>query len=324
MRGFLLIDKGIGITSFDVVYKVRKWAQEKTGLRLSVGHAGTLDPLATGLLIVAVGEATKLLEYFIGFDKEYEVRAKFGAISDTYDREGKIEVLNEKKMQKYVKFTRKSLEKLISTKFVGAIEQVPPKYSALKINGQRAMDLARKGEDFEMKARKVMIYDLKVGKFAWPEVVMSVKCGSGTYIRSLVHDIGQAVGCGAYVKELRRLSINKYNLDGENVLEVNRDFNIANKNIEQCLESIEDFVGLNGREGVDARCPDVSVVPGDNFQSVSLIDKEYIELRHGRTILSNKFEHGGVMIGLFKGKVVGVLEKSLQPGTIKFRKRIFE
>src|SRR3990167_9720175 len=134
-KGFLFIDKPKGITSFDVVRKVRQVSGEKR-----VGHAGTLDPMATGLLIVAIGEATKILEYLIGCNKDYEVLAKFGEISDTYDFEGKITAGDSS-----IVLDRKVIESAIQADFLGLISQIPPKYSALKINGKRAYELARAG-----------------------------------------------------------------------------------------------------------------------------------------------------------------------------------
>jgi len=300
MRGFLLVDKGKGLTSFDVVFKIRKWGGATQLLR--VGHAGTLDPLATGLLIVAVGEATKVLEYLIGFDKEYEVKAHFGAVSDTFDAEGKITYLDVKQVEKF-KMTKKSFEQLILPKFLGVIDQVPPKFSALKIKGRRAMDMARDGEKFEMKSRKVNIYDLIIKKFEWPEVVLRVKCGSGTYIRSLVHDIGQVVGCGAYVKELRRMSIDGFDLSDAMV--VDKDFSFVNKNIEQYLIPIEKMF--------------------EHWPKIELSDGEYRGLKDGGSILYKKSDHGAIYLAYYKGKIVGLIEKSVQfPGYINFRKQIFD
>jgi tRNA pseudouridine55 synthase len=297
MRGFIMVDKGMGMTSFDVVYKVRKWANEKR-----VGHAGTLDPLATGLLIVAVGEATKVLEYLIGFDKEYEVKGLFGAVSDTFDAEGKIETLSEEEMEKYKSVTQGSFEKNILPKFLGEIEQVPPKYSALKIDGKRAMDMARKGEEFEMKSRRVMIHELEILKFDWPEVVIRVKCGSGTYIRSLINDMGDKLGCGAYVKELRRVSIDRYNV--ENAIEIRRDFDFANKNIEQDLVSLEKMLS--------------------HWPKIELTDEEFAKLKNGGFVVYKKSELTSVVLAYYKGKVIGLLENGSAPGTIKFRKQIFD
>lgn len=297
MRGFIMVDKGMGMTSFDVVYKARKWANEKR-----VGHAGTLDPLATGLLIVAVGEATKVLEYLIGFDKEYEVNGLFGAVSDTFDAEGKIETLGEEEMKKYESVTQESFEKNILPKFLGAIEQVPPKYSALKIDGKRAMDMARKGEEFEMKSRKVMIHELEIVKFNWPEVVIRVKCGSGTYIRSLINDMGEELGCGAYVKELRRTKIDRYSVDDANVVAVSRGFDFVNTNIEQCMVPLEKMLS--------------------HWPKIELTDEEFAKLKNGGFVVYKKNELGAVFLAYYKDKIVGILEKASVPDTIKFRKQI--
>ena len=174
MKGFLLIDKESGVTSFDVVKTVRRILSEKAGAKVKVGHSGTLDPLATGLLLIAVGEGTKLLEYIIGFDKEYEVLAKFGEISDSYDADGEIAAGGEGN------FSQKEVEKAIKQNFLGKIQQLPPKYSALKINGKRACDRVRAGEEVEMEPREVRIDSFEVTEFNWPEVRFVVRCGSGT------------------------------------------------------------------------------------------------------------------------------------------------
>lgn len=298
MRGFIMVDKGRGMTSFDVVYKVRKWANEKR-----VGHAGTLDPLATGLLIVAVGEATKVLEYLIGFDKEYVVKGFFGAVSGTFDAEGTIDVLSAEKAKKYDGMTQESFEKMVLPKFLGEIEQVPPKYSALKIDGRRAMDMAREGKEFEMKSRKVMIYDLKVVEFNWPEVVIKVKCGSGTYIRSLINDMGQEIGCGAYVKELRRSEIDRYIVGDDKVIAVSQGFDFANKNIEQYLIPLELML--------------------EHWPKLELTDQEFAVLKNGGQVLYKKNELNGVLMAYYKEKIVGILEKGKDSDSIKFRKQIF-
>lgn len=229
MQGFLLIDKGEGLTSFDVISRIRRWTGERR-----VGHAGTLDPLATGLLVVAVGKATKLLKNFVGLNKEYEVKARFGAVSDTYDREGRIVATGEIK-----EFSQTDLAELICEKFLGEIDQIPPKYSALKINGKKAADMARKGIEFEMKPRKVKIYSFDVTDFKWPEVGFKIHCGSGTYIRSLIHDIGQELGCGAYVTQLRRGKVGNFSVEDKKVVVVGREFDFANKNIESHLIPVE-------------------------------------------------------------------------------------
>ncbi|PIR54912.1 tRNA pseudouridine(55) synthase TruB [Candidatus Peregrinibacteria bacterium CG10_big_fil_rev_8_21_14_0_10_36_19] len=270
MKGFVLIDKPKGISSFDVVYKVRK----ATGVK-KVGHSGTLDPLATGLLLVAVGEGTKLLEFLIGCDKEYEVVAHFGFVSDTYDAEGSLTKIDDQK-----KCSIGDVEPLLMS-FLGEISQVPPKYSALKINGKPAYELARSGKDVEMKARAVFVEKFEVTSFKWPLVTFRVKCSAGTYIRSLVHDLGALLGCGAYVQELRRTVVGDFSV--ENALSV-EDFS---KNPEGGLIPLESIVA--------------------NFYRLNLSDEDYSGLRDGR-ILNKKVEHDGVIMAFYKDVLVGVLE----------------
>lgn len=211
MEGFLLIDKPKGITSFDVIAKVRKLTGERR-----VGHAGTLDPLATGLLIVAVGRgATKHLQKFVGLDKEYEVTGKFGYVSDTYDADSK----NIVALKPDFKTDRYEIEKIIAANFLGEIKQVPPAYSAIKIGGKRAYELARKGMAVSLGARLVKIEDFSVIRFDWPLVSFRIHCSSGTYVRSLIHDFGQKLGCGAYVVNLRRTKIGDFKLEDAQKLE---------------------------------------------------------------------------------------------------------
>lgn len=202
MDELILIDKEKGMTSFDVVRRVKRI----TGIK-KVGHGGTLDPLATGLLIIGVGKGTKLLNNFLKCDKEYEVEAKFGFISDSYDADGRISEGNS-----LSKFTKKEVSDVIKENFLGEIEQFPPKYSALKIGGKRACDIMRRGGDVNLASRKIKIHEFKISSFKWPKVAFLIKCGSGTYVRSLVHDLGQKLGCGAYVTELRRTKVGEYSV----------------------------------------------------------------------------------------------------------------
>lgn len=297
MKGFLLVDKGKGLTSFDVVHKIRKWSNVRR-----VGHAGTLDPLATGLLIVAIGEATKFLEYLVGCDKEYEVLARFGVVSETYDAEGPLCAVSAEKFKKFAKISKKDLENVINDGFLGEIDQVPPKYSALKIKGKKAADLMRRGLDVEMKSRKVKIYDFKVLNFSWPEVKFKVKCGSGTYIRSLIHDLGQRIGCGAYVLELRRTMVDEYGIDGRNVVAVSCEQGFVGKNIEQHLVNVESF--------------------GEKFDSIKLTDGEFVDLSNGKIVLSSKVVRRVPTMALYKGKVVGIIVNVSNGFGLKFRKRI--
>ncbi len=217
MDGFVLIDKEKGVSSFFVVRTLRRIF----GVR-RVGHGGTLDPLATGLLIVGVGKVTKSLSKFLGGDKEYKVTARFGFVSETYDEEGPIsESLpadQKKKLQDLFEEDCQPIKDIIKKHFVGEILQTPPKFSALKVGGKRAYDLARKGLEVKLEPRKIFVQDFKMLKNDLPRISFRIKCGSGTYIRSLIHDLGQVLGVGAYVERLRRTKIG--NLDVENALKI--------------------------------------------------------------------------------------------------------
>lgn len=203
MKSILFIDKPSGITSFDVIRRLRT----KLGIR-KMGHAGTLDPLATGLLIIGLNEATKELARYMGLPKEYEVLIEFGKVSNTYDADGSI--VNAGNAAG--KNRREDFEEILKN-FIGEIDQMPPPFSAKRVNGQRAYDLARRGEKVELKPAKVFIKNIEILDWSWPLVRLRIECGKGTYIRSLAHDIGQKLGCGGYVKELRRTAIGEYRVE---------------------------------------------------------------------------------------------------------------
>ncbi len=205
MDGMLLIDKAEAWTSFDLVAKVRSLIRSKTGLKVKVGHAGTLDPLATGLVIILIGKYTKKAELLTKKDKTYEVSMKLGEISTTGDSEGQIsQVSKDIPSQKDI---NKTLDK-----FVGELNQIPPVYSAIKINGVRSYKLAREGKTVEPKPRPVTIYSIDKVNYKYPEIDFVTRVSSGTYIRSLVEDIGQSLGVGAYTTKIRRSSIDNLNV----------------------------------------------------------------------------------------------------------------
>ena len=210
--GYLLVDKPLEWTSFDVVNKLRRTIQNDPELnitakkRFPVGHAGTLDPLATGLLIIMVGEYTKKAAEFTKMDKSYAVEAVLGQTSSTGDEEGE-----KTEISKLV--PAKSEIDAVLKRFIGQIEQLPPQYSAIKVNGQRAYDLARAGKTAELKPRPVKIYVITDVKYDYPKLYFTVKVSSGTYIRSLVSDIGEALKTGAYTRNLRRLTIGEYSVE---------------------------------------------------------------------------------------------------------------
>jgi tRNA pseudouridine55 synthase len=202
----ILIDKPKDWTSFDVVAKIRGYFSKQEGYRVRVGHAGTLDPFATGLLIVLVGKATKIQDSLMKKDKEYIVDAVLGKVSTTGDPEGEVSVSIP------AGFSEPTKEEVaaVAHKFIGRISQVPPKYSAIKVNGERAYNLARKGEEVVIAPRAVQILELEVIKYDWPHLTLRVSCSSGTYIRTLVEDIGKELGCGAYAIDLQRTKIGTY------------------------------------------------------------------------------------------------------------------
>ena len=202
----ILIDKPAGISSFGVVAKVRGYLRNECGHKVKVGHTGTLDPFATGLLILLSGKMTKKSNEFLKLDKEYLADLKLGFKSSTGDPEGEIEKVDDRVPD------AKEIEDILQT-FIGEIEQIPPKYSAIKINGQRAYKLARKGVDFEMPVRRVIIYNIDVLEYEYPRLVIRCRVSSGTYIRTLAEDIGLKLGVGAYLTALRRTKIGEYSVD---------------------------------------------------------------------------------------------------------------
>lgn len=206
-HGFLLIDKPRGPTSHDVVAMLRRSLPES-----SIGHLGTLDPMATGLLVLAVGsKALKVVELFQDLPKEYVAELTLGSISTTYDAEGMISA-SKPKPGWLPPADSSRIQALIDDHFLGKISQVPPAHSAVHIGGQRAYALARAGQDVVLPERKVQIEGCVVESYAFPLVALRVACSSGTYIRSLAHDLGQTMRCGAYLSALRRTSVGPWHI----------------------------------------------------------------------------------------------------------------
>ncbi len=210
MQGILLVDKPKGWTSFDVVNYVRKIVATELGKKpkhVKVGHTGTLDPFATGLLVLLIGkEYTRRAGELSKQDKTYEVTMRFGAVSSTGDPEGEITEVDGKIP------TREALE-AATKRFIGEIQQVPPAYSAVKIDGQRAYKLARAGKEVVIEPRTVTIYSLEIVRYEYPEVQFTTSVSSGTYIRTLVEDIAKALHTGAYTTDLRRTQVGTYVID---------------------------------------------------------------------------------------------------------------
>jgi tRNA pseudouridine55 synthase len=203
MEGIVLFNKPKDYTSYQIVEFFKKRTKKK------VGHGGTLDPLAEGLLILGIGEYTKELNKFLKESiKTYIAEIILGTRSTTYDREGKITQTNED----YTQTNADRIEKIINS-FIGEIEQIPPPFSAVKIKGKPAYLLARKGKKVELKPRKVRIYEIKILDYNWPTLKIEVTVSSGTYIRSLANDIGEKLGCGGYLNDLKRTRINEFKVE---------------------------------------------------------------------------------------------------------------
>jgi len=202
MFGLLNVDKPKGVTSRDVVNRVQRVLRGE-----KVGHAGTLDPLATGVLVVCVGAATRLVEYVQRMRKQYSATFLLGRTSDTEDVEGNVVDLTEPPCPR-----RAEIEAALP-KFVGDIEQRPPAYSALKVGGRRAYDLARKGQQVELLPRKITVYDMTVSDYEYPELKLQITCGSGTYVRSLGRDLAEALDTGAVMSALERTAIGGFRVD---------------------------------------------------------------------------------------------------------------
>jgi tRNA pseudouridine55 synthase len=201
--GILLVDKGASMTSYDVIRRVKKYFPKGQ----KIGHAGTLDPFATGLLILLFGKGTKLMTKFLTMEKEYLVKAEFGYETDTQDRTG--EVINSSEASR---IRRGIISREIKKNFLGDIEQTPPIFSAKKIEGKKAYELARKGEDVKLSKKRISVSEFKIIKYNWPFCEFRIRCSSGTYVRTLINDLGKELGTFATAVELRRSKIGSFDV----------------------------------------------------------------------------------------------------------------
>jgi tRNA pseudouridine55 synthase len=248
ISGILNVDKPAGLTSRDVVNQIERLLGKP-----KCGHAGTLDPLATGVLVVCIGQATRLIQYVQRMPKHYRGTFLLGRRSATDDVEGDIEDLADAPQP-----TRAEVEAALPA-FLGDIQQRPPSHSAIKVDGQRAYDRARRGEEFELPARTVSIHRLELLRYEYPELELSIECGSGTYVRSLGRDLAAALGTAAVMSALVRTAIGQFR--------------------------VEDAVQLDGltTEAVDANLqPPLAALR--ELPRIALTDRQLVELRHGRPI----------------------------------------
>lgn len=216
----ILIDKPAGMSSFGVVARVRRKLTERAGKKVKVGHTGTLDPFATGLLILLAGKMTKKSNEFLKLDKWYEATICLGKTSTTGDPEGVVSDYAEGFLEHdaLAISTAQEVARVVAG-FEGKIRQRVPNYSAVKINGQRAYKLAREGKEVEMPVREVEVYKIEVLEYKWPELKIRCHVSSGTYIRTLGEDIGAKLGVGGYLTELRRTKVGEYSVSDATALE---------------------------------------------------------------------------------------------------------
>jgi len=200
VSGVLVVDKPTGMTSHDVVQIVRNG----THIRRA-GHTGTLDPRASGVLVVLVGPAVRLSEFISASEKRYQAVLRLGLTTDTFDMDGRVLTRSP------VNISYEELEETLQT-FVGEVDQIPPAYSAIKINGEKAYERARRGEEVEMEPRKVRVDSIELLDWESPEAIIDIQCSSGTYVRSLIHDLGEKLGCGATLVGLRRTKNGRFGL----------------------------------------------------------------------------------------------------------------
>lgn len=277
MDGILVINKPKGLTSNDIVKKVKKILNTK------VGHTGTLDPNATGVLPLLLGNATKISKYLINHDKEYEAVIKLGVKTTTADLEG--EIIEEKEVNKE-KLKEENIEEVLKN-FIGKQQQIPPIYSAIKVNGKKLYEYARQGKEVEIKARNIEIYDLKLLKIDSKndELTINVKCSKGTYIRSLCEDIAVKLETLGYMKELNRIQVGEFNIKGSVTIEEFKA-NIENK----------DYSNIIGIEEIFKEIPEITIKQREyeKYLNGVKIDTDNMDGIY-RIYLDNKFSGLGIV-----------------------------
>ena len=261
MNGIIIIDKPQEWTSNDVVSRLRRVFNTRR-----IGHGGTLDPMATGVLPVFVGRATRGVEFFEHAEKVYEATLRFGLTTDTEDITGKTITACE------VHLTEEDLLNVLP-RFRGDILQVPPMYSAIKVNGQKLYDLARKGREVERQARPITIHELELLEFTGNEARLRVRCSKGTYIRTLCKDIGEALGCGGCMAALRRVEAGEYTLEGSVPLRKLLDISEAGEDVEHLLRPVDTMFASHEKLSLNEK--QARLVKNGNAVSADCADGTY-------------------------------------------------
>lgn len=274
--GFLNIDKPSGMTSHDVVARVRR-VLKQTGIKSRVGHAGTLDPLATGVLVVCVGSATRLSEYVMQHRKSYRAEVRLGITTTTYDAEGDIVVERD---PAYI--TRADVENLLP-QFTGDLDQLPPIYSAIKQGGRKLYELARKGQEVERQPRRVIIDSLELVDWSPPYLTLHVQCSAGTYIRSLAYDLGEALDVGAHLSGLIRTCSGAFELSDAVDLDTLQDAGSVYEQLVSPQQALADY------------------------PSIALEPEQTVELVHGRFIPRDPADTRQILMAYEKDELLAVL-----------------
>lgn len=274
--GFLNIYKPKGMTSFDVVARLRRVTKIK-----QIGHTGTLDPFAVGVLPICIGKSTRLIEY-LDDDKEYLATVQFGKDTDTYDLDGTVTNTYDKKI------TQEDLISILDD-FRGEIEQLPPIYSAIKVNGKKLYEYARNGEEVEIKPRKVFISKLELESFDYEkqEATILVGCSKGTYIRSIAYDIGQKLDCGGYLTALDRTKAGMFNKEHAKPLDDFKEFSDVMTNLVNPLDVL-------------------------SLPKVELNDIEKERVNHGMAIYNKGFKNSDIVILVYGGRIhaIGMVKEN--------------
>jgi tRNA pseudouridine55 synthase len=270
--GLVVLDKGPGVTSFQALLPLKRWF----GRRTKVGHAGTLDPFATGVLVVLVGDATRLCDLAMSLPKTYEATVRFGVATDTLDPDGQVV------LEVDVSPTPPATLPAAVTRFRGEIEQRPPAWSALKVGGERAYARARRGEEVELAPRRVVVHEIAIEETRWPEVRLRIRCGAGTYVRAIARDLGDALGLPASLAALRRTAIGPYR--AEEGLRIGEEHELTPEEIAPALRSSLELTRAAG------------------LMEVALDDGQAVEFWNGRPSVADD--------AVTAGKTVAVLHAS--------------
>ncbi len=293
VSGVLVVDKPIGMTSHDVVQVIRRG----TNIRRA-GHTGTLDPRASGVLVVLIGPAVRLSEYVSASDKRYQATIRLGSTTDTYDADGTFTSTDVS----YEQITEERFTEVLE-KFIGEIVQVPPPYSAVKVKGKKAYEMARQGEEVNLEPRTIQVYSLEVLEWAPPEVVIDVYCSSGTYVRSLAHDLGIELGCGAHLVGLRRTKSGRFTLrDAVPLRRLQESFDAGDwyRHLIPAAEALADWPAIE-------------------------LDADEVELvRHGHRVPGESNEKGKARAVSQQGDLVALMEYDFETSEWQPRKVFFQ